>query len=279
MDTRRTTALVLGGGGLTGIAWETGLLLGLERQGISLRSADLIVGTSAGSAVAAQIAGPTSLDDLYQAQLEGRVAELPGKLGTLDLIRLVLTLRTTRDESAALARIGARALRAETVPQQVRRAVIEQRLPVHAWPAVELRIPAVNARTGVLAVFDAASGVDLVDAVAASCAVPMVWPPVTIGSERYIDGGMRSGANVDLAAGHDTVVVIAPETRALRKGTGAGAQLDALGARSSALVSPDDEARAAMGKNVLDPAARAAAARAGLDQASRIADTVRAAWL
>ena len=70
-------ALVLGGGGLTGIAWETGLLYGLEGQGIRLRDAELIVGTSAGSAVAAQIASSTSLEELYQAQIDGKVNELP----------------------------------------------------------------------------------------------------------------------------------------------------------------------------------------------------------
>lgn len=271
-------ALVLGGGGLTGIAWETGLLYGLERQGIRLRDAELIVGTSAGSAVAAQIAGPTSLDELYQAQLDGKVNELPGRLGTLSMIKLLLAARGSADERRALAKVGEMALRAETVAEPVRRAVIEQRLPVHAWPEKPLKIPAVNAATGEFTVFDNSSGVDLVDAVAASCAVPLVWPPVTIGQHRYFDGGIRSVANVDLAAGYESVVVIAPQASGLRRGTRPSEQLTALGAARSALISPDSTASNAMGKNALDPNARNAAARAGFEQAERVAQAVRDAW-
>ena len=271
-------ALVLGGGGLTGIAWETGLLYGLEGQGIRLRDAELIVGTSAGSAVAAQIAGSTSLEELYQAQIDGKVNELPGRLGLLGMLKLLVAARGTADERRSLAKVGKMALRAETVAEPVRRAVIEQRLPVHAWPEKPLKIPAVNATTGEFTVFDNSSGVDLVDAVAASCAVPLVWPPVTIGSQRYFDGGIRSIANVDLAAGYGGVVVIAPQVSALRRGTGPAEQLASLGATRSALISPDSAANSAMGKNALDPNARAASARAGFEQAARVAQAVRDAW-
>ncbi|MCS6711679.1 patatin-like phospholipase family protein [Brachybacterium sp. EF45031] len=174
MTTTHDRALVLGGGGLAGIAWETGILLGLERHGITLRSADLIVGTSAGSAVAAQVAGPTSLDDLFTMQIEGAVQEIPGKVGPLNMLRLFRAGRGHRDERTALVKVGALALRARTVAEPVRRAVIEQRLPVHTWPEQALKIPATNARTGEVRVFDATDRVDLVDAVAASCAVPTV---------------------------------------------------------------------------------------------------------
>ncbi|GAA1953023.1 patatin-like phospholipase family protein [Microbacterium deminutum] len=273
-----TRALVLGGGGLTGIAWETGIMLGLERRGIRLRDADLIVGTSAGSAVAAQVTGPTPLEELYAAQIEGRVDELPGRLGVSGLFRLIWALRGTKDEQRALAKVGGYALRTKTVPEPVRRAVIEQRLPVHTWPDRALKIPAIDAVTGELVVFDRTSGVELTDAVAASCAIPMVWPPVTIGARRCIDGGIRSVANVDLAAGYDRVVVITPGTQGLRRGTPAAHQLAQIQADRSALVSPDDPARTAMGRNALDPNARAAAARAGLEQADRVADLIRGAW-
>ncbi|KOG91505.1 patatin, partial [Streptomyces varsoviensis] len=72
-----------------------------------------------------------------------------------------------------------------------RRAVVERRLLSHEWPARRLLVTAVDAATGEFTAFDAASGVGIVDAVAASCAVPGVWPPVTIGAKRYIDGGVR----------------------------------------------------------------------------------------
>lgn len=271
-------ALVLGGGGVTGVAWETGLLLGLERAGIRLREADLIVGTSAGSVVAAQVGGPTALDELYAAQVDGWGGELASRLRIGGILRLVVAMRFTRDERAALAKVGRGALRATTPAEATRREVIEARLPVHEWPERALKIPAIDAATGELRVFDRTSGVSLVDAVGASCAVPMVWPPVTIGSARYFDGGIRSAANVDLAAGCDRVVVIAPQTQALRAGSSPQEQLDALAPRASALVSPDAEARALLGRNSLDPAFRAASARAGLAQAERVAEVVRAAW-
>lgn len=271
-------ALVLGGGGVTGVAWETGILLGLERHGIRLRDADLLVGTSAGSVVAAQVAGPTPLDELYAAQVAGWGGELASRLRLGGILKLVAAMRFTRDERAALAKVGRGALRATTADEATRRAVIEARLPVHDWPDRALKIPAIDAMTGELRVFDRASGVDLVAAVGASCAVPMVWPPVTIGSARYFDGGIRSVANVDLAAGHERVVVIAPQTQGLRAGTSPRAQLDALAPEASVLVAPDADARAAMGRNSLDPAFRAASAEAGLAQAARVAGAVTAAW-
>jgi NTE family protein len=122
--------------------------------------------------------------------------------------------------------------------------------------------------------------VPLVEAVAASCAVPGVWPPVTTGGRRFIDGGVRSVANADLAAGCDRVVVLAPLVRGFGPLTGVAeqvAQLRAAGAEVE-LVSPDAAALAAIGRNVLDPAHRPAAARAGRAQAAGVADAIGAVW-
>src|SRR5215469_4898613 len=78
-----TYALVLGAGGVTGIAWETGLLKGLRDAGLDLTGADLVVGTSAGSVVAAQITTGVPLDELYGRQVDGaaRSRERPPDLG------------------------------------------------------------------------------------------------------------------------------------------------------------------------------------------------------
>ncbi len=127
-------------------------------------------------------------------------------------------------------------------------------------------------------VFDKDSGVDLVSAVAASCAVPLVWPAVTIDGKHYIDGGMRSTANVDLAKGADSVVVIAPLPQAFSKATSIRAQLERTGATRTAVVTPDEQALVDIGKNVLDPAKRADAARAGLRQSVSVLEKVTAAW-
>jgi NTE family protein len=272
-------ALVLGGGGVTGVAWETGLLLGLAEAGIELAMADLFVGTSAGSVVAAQLTSGLSLDQLFAAQVAPASGEIAARMNPATLVRFVLAMAWPGDSQRARARLGRAALRAKTVPEAQRRAVIASRLPTPDWPRQRLLITAVNAETGAAVVFDRDSGVSLVDAVAASCAVPLVWPPITIKGQRYIDGGMRSVANVDLAKGYERVVVIAPLTAAPRRANRPAAQAATLGAGvRSVIVSPERAARAAIGSNVLDPAHRAASAQAGRRQAAGVADRVRAVW-
>jgi NTE family protein len=166
------------------------------------------------------------------------------------------------------------------VPEQERRDIIGARLAGADWPTTQrLLVTAVAADDGEFVVFGADSGVSLVDAVGASCAVPGVWPPVTIRGRRYIDGGTRAPANVDLAAGAGTVVVLAPITLALRRSMRVDAQVAALppGTRT-VLITPDEAARRAIGRNVLNPARRDPAARAGRAQAASVAAAVRAVW-
>ncbi|MFS4105063.1 patatin-like phospholipase family protein [Streptomyces sp. PD-S100-1] len=267
-----TEALVLGGGGVGGIAWITGLLAGLADKGQDVTGADLIVGTSAGSAVAAQLGSGLSLEELYarQAEPSSQTAEIMAELD-LEAFAAQLGAALASGDGPQLRRaVGELALRAETVPEAERRAVIESRLPRHAWPTRRLRIVAVDARSGEARVFDATSGVSLVDAVAASCAVPGVWPPVTIGGRRYVDGGVRSMANADFAAGASRVLVIVPmgtvepfpsETPLERT----LADLRAQGAEV-AVIEPDEASKAAIGTNPLDPATRTPAAEAGRAQ-------------
>ncbi|HET6533359.1 MAG TPA: patatin-like phospholipase family protein, partial [Actinoplanes sp.] len=175
--------------------------------------------------------------------------------------------------------LGRAALRARTVPEARRRAAIRTRVTRDEWPATRLRIPAVAAATGEVTVFDNTSGVSLIDAVAASCAVPLVWPPMTVAGVRYIDGGARSIANVDLAAGYGRVVVIAPATAALRRRDKPAAQAAALGPGvRSVVVSPSEAALTAIGRNPLNPDRRADAAEAGRKQAAEVADRIRTVW-
>jgi NTE family protein len=275
-----TRALVLGGGGVTGVAWELGLLAGLAQRGVDLTGADLVVGTSAGSVVGAQVCSGLPVAELYEAQLRPARGELAARLGAGVLVRWAWAGARGRDAARARARVGAMALAARTPSEASRRAVIGSRLPGSRWPARRLLVTAVDAASGEFVVFDEASGVSLVDAVGASCAVPGVWPPVTIGDRRYVDGGVRSAVNADLAAGARQVVVLAP-TRAgfgpMPRLSAQVAGLRAAGARV-ALVSPDRVARAAIGRNVLDPARRAASARAGFAQAAAVAEEVAGVW-
>jgi NTE family protein len=272
----------LGGGGVTGVAWEIGMLLGLAEAGLDLSAADLFVGTSAGSVVAAQLTSGVPLDRLFDAQLADATGEIAAHMSRAALARFVLAMAWPGDPQRARANLGRAALRAKTVSEAERRSAIEQRLPSHDWPQQRLLIPAVDAETGAVVVFTKDSGVSLVDAVAASCAVPLVWPPMTIGGHRYIDGGVRSVANVDLAAGCERVVVIAPTTAGLRRTDRPSSQVRALSTAGkdvrAVIASPDAAARQAIGRNVLDPSHRAASASAGRTQAAGEVQRLQAAW-
>ncbi len=262
-----TSALVLAGGGVTGIAWETGLLLGLREAGVEM-ALDLVIGTSAGAAVGAQLLSGTDLEELYASQVADDHREITPDL---DLEQLIALFSEVGDFSAGLTRdlrvvVGTFAKTGSTVSVQARRDVIAWRLPSHTWPTTPLRVTTVDTDTGELVVLDASSGVDLIDAVAASCAVPGVWPPVPLLDRLLMDGGVRSMANLDLAAGADDVLVLVPLA-------GAGlerVQQQAQGLRDKGatvtVVVADEEATAAMSGNPLDPAMRRPAAEAGRRQ-------------
>jgi len=276
------SGLVLGGGGITGIAWELGLLAGLAAASVDLLSADVIVGTSAGSVVGAQVTSSTPLEALYLRQLEPPSSELPARLGSREmLVYLAALLRARGDLTKFGRRLGAMSLKAAhagrvpTVDQRL--AVIKSRLQSTEWPERDFRVTVVDARSGEFRVITRADGVPLVDALAASCAVPGVYPPIPIGDRTYIDGGFRSSTNADLARGCAKIVVLAPVARAVGPIKGPQQQLDEL-AVSSIVVVPDSASRAAIGNNVLDPAARRGAAQAGRAQASAVAEQVRIVW-
>ena len=273
--------LVLGGGGITGIAWETGLIAGLLEAGVDLSAADLVVGTSAGSVVGAQITGGAEVPDLYAFQVQPPAPSTPPSLGArIGVSYGVALLGALGNLESFGRRLGAFAVkqtaRGRTPSLEERYAAISARLGDATWPEPgRLLVTAVDVETGVLRVFDGSDGVSLRDAVAASCAVPGVYPPVPIEGRTYIDGGARSGTNADLAAGCDVVLAIAPMDRSVGPMKNVEQSLPDT---PKLVIGPDHAARAAIGKNVLDTAARVASARAGHAQASRVADDVRALW-
>lgn len=273
------TALVLGGGGITGIAWELGLVAGLADAGVDLTTADLVVGTSAGSIVGAQLRSGLHPDELYQRQLRDPAGETVASISRAILLRLAIPYLLPGNERVARANVGRLAIAAETVPEQERRRIIALSLPSEQWPDRPLLVTAVDALTGDAVAFRRAHGVPLLEAVAASCAVPLVWPPITVAGRPYVDGGLRSPVNADLAAGYDRVVVIAPVTISTRRNGRISRQLAGLGPHvRSVLVSPDDASQRAIGGNVLDPMQRPGAARAGRRQAAAAVDDVAAVW-
>ncbi|HEU0190029.1 MAG TPA: patatin-like phospholipase family protein [Mycobacterium sp.] len=279
----RERALVLAGGGVTGIAWETGVLLGIadESPGTArlLLDADVLLGTSAGSAVAAQLGSGATLADLFARQVDGPSPEIDPGVDGMAVGELILAAVTAPGTSMRqkLRRIGEIALAADTVAGPVRRNVIAQRLPSHEWPDRVLRVTAIDIASGELAVLDRESGAGLVDAVAASCAVPGAWPPVTIGDRCYMDGGMGSSVNLAAAADCAVAVVLVPagESAPSAFGGGPAAEIAAFPGRAFGVFA-DPASLAAFGPNVLDPRRRRASALAGREQGRRVAAGVAA---
>jgi NTE family protein len=266
-------ALVLGGGGVAGIAWLTGLLAGLADAGQDVTGADLLVGTSAGAAVAAQVGSGLPLDVLFARQVDPalQAREISVEVNMTEVAaEFAALLAGATSPQDVQRRVGAYALAADTVPEAERLAAVSSRLPSPRWPQRRLLLVAVDAETGETRVFDRQSGVDLVDAVAASCAVPGIWPPVTIGGRRYVDGGIRSSDNADLASGHARIVVLSPlgpdspfpTPRPLRTVV---AQLRSEGSQVT-VIAPDEASVDAIGANPLNPATRIPAAEAGRAQ-------------
>ena len=239
---------MLAGGGLAGIAWETGVLRGIADESPAtakaLLDSDVLVGTSAGSTVAAQLSSGLGLDALFDRQTAPTSTELNPNVGIEEITELFLTamMQPNTTKAEKLQKIGAVAVSTETVSESVRRDVIAHRLPSHDWPDRVLRLSAIDIATGELVMFDRDSGVGLVDAVAASCAVPGVWPPVTIGDRRYMDGGVGSSVNLVLAGDCDVIVALVPQGRSTPSpfGDGAVEEVDSLGGSAFGVFADDE---------------------------------------
>ncbi|MGW2377504.1 MULTISPECIES: patatin-like phospholipase family protein [Kitasatospora] len=291
-------ALVLHGGGSAGNAWEIGVIAGLFDAGLDVTEADLTVGTSAGATAAAQLTGTTATD-LYAAILSAAPPQRTGPVGPGGgrgrLVPVANYLEVTNRIIAAAAdaadmrrRMGAAALELDAASDGSGaarwRATVAARLPGAHWPQRPVLITAVDARTGEPVVFDRHSGVDLVDAVAASTSSGFGVPPYGIGDSRYIDGGYRRNENADLAAGHARVLVLSPfggRTRhPLEWRMQLAAQVDELRAAGSSVetVFPDDAALKAFGTDMMDLSTRPPAARAGYDQGRALAGRLAEFW-
>ncbi|MDQ1552698.1 MAG: hypothetical protein QOD50_2120, partial [Actinomycetota bacterium] len=290
------TALVLGGGGSTGNAWLIGVIAGLFESGLDVTTADLTVGTSAGSTAAAQIAGatPTELLAATLAPVPQRQAgpggsgrgQNPARPVVDHLARVNGIIAASRDAADMRRRMGASALDLDAASdgswQEKWRATVASRLPNQVWPERTVNITAVDAESGEGVVFDRHSGVDLVDAIAASCSSSI---PFRIGDHRYIDGGYRTNAeNADLAAGYWRVLVLSPfGGRSLvpgEWGVHLATQVEELRAGGSGVetIFPDGSSEHLFGVNGMDLSLRPAAAQAGYDRAKALFDQVAEFW-
>ncbi|NWL26528.1 patatin [Paenarthrobacter ureafaciens] len=303
-------ALVLGGGGSTGNAWLIGVVAGLADAGLDVTNADRTIGTSAGSTAAAQISG-APIAELYAATVQApasrtsapadsrpapadsrpapadsRPAPAKGKDVSDHMERTARIIASSADPADMRRRMGAAALELQAAldpsTQERWRATVAGRLPRQEWPQQQILITAVDAGTGEPVVFGNSSGVDLVDAVAASCASGFAY---RIGSADYIDGGYRSNAeNADLAAGFRRVLVLSPfggrtRTPATWK-QDLASQIEVLRAGGSHVqtIFPAVESEHLFGANAMDFSLRPAAAVAGFEQGKSLASGLSGFW-
>lgn len=310
MVTRR--ALVLGGGGVSGIAWETGVLVGLRDEGVDITAWDRVIGTSAGSIVGARLLGDAGIEAFYDADAEAAAGDgdawvrtLGGRIGAFALIagrrrrlswlpRLWLSsvgaetvvrraaghrgfrrwtgrpIDHVTEPSPAIARIGELALAARTAPDSSFVAIVEELIGQSMeWPE-RLSVTAVDALTGATVVFHRSSGVPLARAVAASCALPTILPPVAIDGRPYVDGGVASEVHLGLAAGCDEVLALMPVD--FGRTVAESEALAQLGTRLAS-IRPSGAGRAAIGRDIqlMDPDRRARSALAGREDGRRAA--------
>ncbi|MEA3020999.1 MAG: hypothetical protein QOI47_2523 [Actinomycetota bacterium] len=209
--------LVLGGGGEVGIAWEIGVLEALAQEGaLDASTAATIVGTSAGSVVGTQLAAGRSTDDLVQRLLDassgpvGAGSAAPDMTAVLEIFGSMMAASEMTTELAKT--IGARAMDAATGDEERWVGGFERAVAVSEWPDADLRVVAMSCTTGERRVWTKRDGVPIQRAVASSCSVPGLFPPVTIDGDRYTDGGAWSPSNADLLAGEglDAVLFIGP---------------------------------------------------------------------
>lgn len=269
-----TTAVVLAGGGLTGIAWEIGVLLGLREQGHDIvRDADLIIGTSAGSVVGTQLSQGLDLTDLYARQQQLDENEISPRIDIEVMTQVYSNMRgggTQTDEQRQ--HIGQIALNNSFVDWPTRRAVIEGRVKTDEWPDRNLIVTTIDAESGEFRTWSKDDGVGLIDAVASSCAVAGIWPCVPINGHMYFDGGFRNSANAFLATGFDTVWVLAPLSGDASPAVEAEVEDLRTAGTTIRYITTDDTAKNAMGLNSLDPRVRGAAAEQGLRQGHEFAE-------
>jgi len=282
-----TRALVLGGGGAVGVGWQTGLLMGLLEAGIDLAGAEAIVGTSAGALVGALLASGREVTDalISLASLGQSIDPESLAAGDEAFLRAIRQGNLESDPRQALRAIGRSAKEASTIAEDIFLGLFST-LDGTKWPA-GFRCTAIDIDTGDLVVWDQGSGVPLLQAVASSCAVPVLFPSVTIKDHRYMDGGLLSHLNATAAPPTDALVVLSCHPLG-SKGVGGGGAL-AASVTPDAELAPLRETRLLVAvepdfseigtpANMMDPDLVIQALKIGKRQA--VADTaaIQAAW-
>ena len=281
-------ALVLGGGGATGVAWLVGMIQGFADSGIDLRTADYVIGTSAGSIVGSLVANGADPDDMERQVLDTDPALTTEAMAALDfteILALFAAWEAMPDASPASCQtIGAMALAAKTIPATRFRELLDPEIDAQ-WPKGAFACTAVDAVSGEFVVLNAAADVLLADAIASSICVPGIFPPVEVNGRHLVDGGLRSGTNADLAVGYDRVIVLAPigsrldgmDVAANRAALAEIAGLEAAGTVCT-LLFPDDVTNDVIGIDRMNVAISAAVIAEGRRHGGVVAATLAGTW-
>jgi NTE family protein len=277
-------ALVLGGGGAYGIAWESGILVGLAQAGVDVRGADFIVGTSAGSQVGAVVASGLAWEAIWARQVDP-LLQNGGAAPVVDmpaLFRLYAQIQAeAKNPQEWLLSQGTLSRYTVTVSECERLGEIEQRLQLSTWPE-RLGVVGVDILSGKRVVWTRESGVDLIPAVAASSALPGVYPAITIGEHRYCDGGVYSMENADAVEGYAKVLILCvglpiqtpyvldQQIESLRR---SGAEVE--------VIQPDQDVLSILhqtGGSPVNPKLRAPVAQAAKVQGQALAQGIASFW-
>ncbi|BCJ50233.1 hypothetical protein Asp14428_17080 [Actinoplanes sp. NBRC 14428] len=278
--------VVLGGGGTVGVAWQAGLIAGLREAGADLTRASAIVGTSAGSLVGALLAGDRDVTAALPvlAAVRDRIDAGTLAAGSASFVAASRRAGLAADPRQALRTIGAAAREATAALTEDDYLGLFEPFDGAAWPA-GFRCTAIDTGTGELVVWDEASGVPLLRAVAASCVVPMLFPAVTIDGGRYMDGGLLNHLNAAAAPAADVLLVLSCLPLEAPAGGNrpassirADAELAALRRTTRLLAVEPDLGGGGAPVSMMDPELTGRALHLGRRQAAREAAAIRAAW-
>ncbi|AGZ26048.1 MULTISPECIES: patatin-like phospholipase family protein [Staphylococcus] len=271
-------ALVLGGGGITGIAWESGVLAALIENGMKISQIDKIFGTSAGAFVGAVLSNNQDMKSYYHYLNENKDPNEQTKLKkeVYEMWRQAYIQGGNNQESIGRL-LGEMIDQVQPViSMKERKKAIAKRLNDSKWTS-QLVITAINARTGQLETINQQIGMDLIDSVAASEAVPGLWPHVTMNGKDYIDGGMVSSTNACLAKDFKQILIIAPLTQKIGKLPNVFDDEITLSNTSDVYtITPDEFSKSIIGDNIYDASVIIEVGNAGYEQGKRLVKEIEA---
>ncbi|EES41214.1 phospholipase, patatin family [Staphylococcus caprae M23864:W1] len=277
-------ALVLGGGGITGMAWEAGVLAGLNDSNIDVSTADAIIGTSAGSFIGTVLANQEDMKSYY-LELPSQISSDDRGAMSSDLYRLWQNAFVVgKDDPVKVGQMLGDIIytHPSKLPLDKRMHAIRQRLGNVEWTD-NLIITAINAKSGQLATFNKQSHIALEEAVGASGAVPGLWPHIRVLEQDWIDGGMTSPANAMIAKDFKNIMIIAPLADGYGNLPSVKDDAKVLDENSSVItITPNSESQNAIGENIYSPDNIIDIGHAGYEQGMQVAKEIRQhhpAWI